>query len=250
MKSHAGGPDYDLDQLQELGKLGTGSFGEVLLVGYEGIGSSHTDQTGSLFALKTVSVQRVYEANIEESVKVERAVLEATDSPFVVRLAASYASPSYFYLLLEVALGGDLNCLYQHGGFFGSEPHARFYSACALLALEHLHGRRILYRDVKMENLVLDRKGYVKVCDFGVSSFNFDRSFSICGTPEYMAPEVADGSGHTCAADWWSLGVLVYELLQGCSPFLADDAATMFAKARRGIDPQPQPLGRAGQAAR
>mmetsp|Transcript_22039 Transcript_22039/g.58185 ORF Transcript_22039/g.58185 Transcript_22039/m.58185 type:complete len:283 (+) Transcript_22039:2-850(+) len=161
--------------------------------------------------------------------------MQATDSPFLVKLAACFDRDQELFFLLEPATGGDLYTIYRWRNFFGFEDHARFYMACTTCALEHLHGRGILYRDLKMENVVLDARGYAKLCDFGTSTFA-DRAFTMCGTPEYMAPEVFSGTGHGPAADWWTLGVLGFELMMAQTPFMDADPLQIFRNAREGID--------------
>ena len=100
-----------------------------------------------------------------------------------------------------------------------NEPHARFYAGQVLLALEHMHGRSVIYRDLKPENLLIDEHGYIKIIDFGFAKQTQDRAFTLCGTPEYLSPEQVAGKGHTKAVDYWALGILIFEMLQGFSPF-------------------------------
>merc|ERR1719476_949264 len=114
-----------------------------------------------------------------------------------------------------------------------------FYSACVLKGLEHLHERCIIYRDMKPENLLLDAKGYCKIADFGLAKFVLGKTFTTCGTPDYFAPELLKGTGHTFSLDWWTLGILIYEFMMGVTPFSADDLSLMFAKMSRGIDKAP-----------
>lgn len=166
----------------------------------------------------------------------EKGILRMTHSPFLVRLAATFNGDQHLYFLLEPAMGGELFTIYQRKNFYGSERHARFYVACVLRAFEHLHTRQIIYRDLKPENLLLDSKGYCKVTDFGLAKFVIGHTYTTCGTPDYFAPEMVLGLGHTSAVDWWTVGVLVYELMMSDTPFSAQDTIHIFRKVQRGIE--------------
>merc|ERR1719476_1057971 len=111
-----------------------------------------------------------------------------------------------------------------------------FYSACVLKGLEHLHERCIIYRDMKPENLLLDAKGYCKIADFGLAKFVLGKTFTTCGTPDYFAPEMLKGTGHTFALDWWTLGILIHEFMTGVTPFRDNDISKTFEKISKGID--------------
>lgn len=220
--------EYSLQDLDEVGLLGRGAFGSVTLV--------RCRKTSQLLAMKAVSKGMLVEMQLQHSVSIEKAVMQATCSQYLVKMAATFNRNDRLYFLLEAVMGGDLYTVYRRFDLFGSEAHARFYAACAVRGFEHLHERRILYRDLKMENLVLDLRGYCKLCDFGTSTFDFDEAFTMCGTPEYMSPEVVCGNGHGPAADWWSMGVLVYELVLSVTPFAEDEPLQIFAKAKAGIE--------------
>lgn len=166
----------------------------------------------------------------------EKAILQMTYSQFLVRSAAFFNGEEHLYFLLEPAMGGELFTVYQRRNFHGSEKHARFYIACVLRAFEHLHQRQIIYRDLKPENLLLDGQGYCKVTDFGLAKFVIGHTYTTCGTPDYFAPEMVLGIGHTCAVDWWTLGVLTYELMMADPPFNAEDTIYIFRKVQRGIE--------------
>ena len=125
------------------------------------------------------------------------------------------------YLLLEYVPGGELSSILQTAKFL-VEPVASFYTACITSALEHMHDRQIVYRDLKPSNILIDGDGYVKVVDFGLAKLGSSKTFTLCGTPEYLAPEIISNVGHTLAVDWWALGVIVFELLVGRPPFVAE----------------------------
>jgi len=221
--------------------LGCGAFGAVTLV--------RCPASGEALALKAVSKGIIIEKRMQRAVMLEKAAMQRTCSPFVIRLVATFNSSEHLFFLMEAALGGDLCSVYVRYGFHGSERHARFYVACMLRALEHLHGQGVVYRDIKMENVVLDGSGYGKLCDFGMAtclSGPEDRAYTVCGTPGYMAPEVVEAghTGYSYAADWWSLGVLLYELMTGTSPFAAPDAPQIHARVLAGIEVVSFPEGR------
>lgn len=170
------------------------------------------------------------------SVMNEKRILRMTSSPFLVGIAATFNDSQFLYFLLEPALGGELFTVYQRKSLYGSKKHARFYSGCVLLGLDHLHSSMVVYRDMKPENLLLNSKGYCKITDFGLAKFVIGHTYTTCGTPDYFAPEMVTGAGHTLAVDWWTLGVLVFELIAGDTPFSADDTIGIFRRVKRGID--------------
>lgn len=191
-------------------------------------------------ALKSLSKGMLVKRSLQKSVTSEKQVMQKADSPFIVKLLATFDAAQHLHFLMEAAMGGDLFTVYCRHSLYGSAAHARFYAACAARALEHLHGRRCLYRDLKMENLVLDCGGYAKLCDFGLAtclaSRPDGRARTVCGTLGYMAPEVAGGDGYSYAVDWWGLGILVFELMRGTSPFSAPAPWQIHAKVAAGIE--------------
>lgn len=136
--------------------------------------------------------------------------------PFLVNLFGCFQTPEHVCFVMEYSAGGDL-MLHIHSDVF-SEPRAVFYSACVVLGLQFLHEHKIVYRDLKLDNLLLDTEGYVKIADFGLCKEGMgygDRTSTFCGTPEFLAPEVLTDTSYTRAVDWWGLGVLLYEMLVG-----------------------------------
>eukprot|EP00927_Polykrikos_kofoidii_P059651 TRINITY_DN54793_c0_g1_i1.p1 TRINITY_DN54793_c0_g1~~TRINITY_DN54793_c0_g1_i1.p1 ORF type:complete len:891 (+),score=174.76 TRINITY_DN54793_c0_g1_i1:362-2674(+) len=218
--------EYNLAKLEVLGLLGCGGFGVVNLV--------KCGVTGGTFALKTLSKGHIIEQQQQESIMTEKAIMRMTDSSFLVRLAATFNSKESIAFLIEAALGGELFTVYLQEDLHGSEPHAIFYVACVTRAFCHLHARSIVYRDLKPENLLLDSKGYCKLADFGLAKFVVGHSFTTCGTPDYFAPEMVSGSGHTVAVDWWTVGILAYELMTSETPFCANDTMEIFKKILMG----------------
>ncbi|XP_012993910.2 cGMP-dependent protein kinase 2 isoform X2 [Esox lucius] len=188
--------------------LGVGGFGRVELV--------TTLQEGKYFAMKRVSKKHIVAKHQEEHVLFEKRILKATQSDFIVRLHFAFKDNRYIYMIMDFCVGGEIWTKLKEVGRF-DEPIAVFCTACVVEAYAYLHKKGIMYRDLKPENLMLDAKGYVKLVDFGFAKElrHGDKTYSFCGTPEYMAPEIIQNQGHDFAADFWSLGILVYELLVG-----------------------------------
>lgn len=227
---------YEFAKLEEVGILGSGAFGVVSLV--------RCGVTGRTMALKSVSKGVVVHKSLQRGMMWEKAAMQRVSSPFVTRLLSTFNDHDHLHFLMEVALGGDLLHTYHRHGYTGSPAPARFYAACVARALDHLHGRLVLYRDLKMENVVVDQRGYGKLCDFGMAacfSQPNERAWTLCGTSGHMAPEILAGSGYSFAVDWWGLGILVYELLMGVGPFAATDAHKTMAKVELGIDSVDMP---------
>lgn len=205
------------DDFELLKIVGQGAFGKVFQV--------RKRDTGEVFAMKVMRKDRILEKRHGEYVKAERDVLTAVVHPYVVTLRYSFQTSQKLYLVLDFINGGHLFFqLYRAGTF--DEPQARLYTAELVIALAHLHSLGFVHRDLKPENVLLDNEGHIKVTDFGLAKGNMSdaeeqRSNSFIGTMEYMAPEVVAGRGHGKAVDWWSVGILLYEMLCGMPPFRA-----------------------------
>jgi len=139
------------------------------------------------------------------------------------------------YFLLELALGGELYATYNKKGLFGKAPEAKFYVAGTLFAFEHLHSKNIVFRDLKPENLLLTDKGKVKLTDMGLAKVCLGKTFTTCGTPDYFAPELIASKGHNHAVDWWTLGILTFELMSGHPPFESASPMQIYSKVQKGI---------------
>uniref|UniRef100_A0A8C7X8B4 Protein kinase N1a n=1 Tax=Oryzias sinensis TaxID=183150 RepID=A0A8C7X8B4_9TELE len=156
-------------------------------------------------------------------------IVNMSHHPFLINLFACFQTSQHVCFVMEYTAGGDL-MMHIHTDVF-TEPRAVFYAACVVLGLQFLHDHKIVYRDLKLDNLLLDTDGYVKIADFGLCKEGMgygDRTSTFCGTPEFLAPEVLTDTSYTRAVDWWGLGVLIYEMLVGESPFPGDDEEEVF----------------------
>merc|ERR1719329_298649 len=214
--------------LRQIGLLGCGGFGAVNLV-------LHVP-TGKSYALKALSKGYVVKTGMQKSTITEKNILLMTNSVFITKLFATYNLTQSLYFLLEVALGGELFATYNRKSLHGSVPHARFYSAGVIFAFLHLHERYIIYRDLKPENLLLTDRGHIKLTDMGLAKFVIGKTFTTCGTPDYFAPELIASSGHSRAVDWWTLGILIFELLSGHPPFESSNPMHIYGKVMKGIE--------------
>ncbi|KAI4890034.1 hypothetical protein NFI96_005355 [Prochilodus magdalenae] len=172
--------------------------------------------------------------------KMERDILVEVNHPYIVRLHYAFQTEGKLYLILDFLRGGDLFSRLSKEVMF-TEEDVKFYLAELALALDHLHGLGIIYRDLKPENILLDEEGHIKLTDFGLSKESIDhenKAYSFCGTVEYMAPEVVNRRGHTQSADWWSYGVLMFEMLTGMLPFQGKDRKETMTMILKGNDPK------------
>ncbi|ORZ24529.1 kinase-like domain-containing protein [Absidia repens] len=204
--------------------LGRGAFGKVHLVRH------HKSQ--QLYAMKILKkASFVVQGKQANQLKTERQILEEVRHPFIVKLYYAFQTSDELHMVLEYAVGGELFRHLSHEGMF-SEPMARFYAAELVLALEHLHSLGIVYRDLKPENCLLDAQGHVILTDFGLSKVTVSmdgKSNTICGTLEYIAPEILMGLDYDYVVDWWSLGILLYDMLTGSPPFTGQRKKTTDA---------------------
>mmetsp|Transcript_31695 Transcript_31695/g.80018 ORF Transcript_31695/g.80018 Transcript_31695/m.80018 type:complete len:799 (-) Transcript_31695:373-2769(-) len=223
-----GSVKFQRTDLKRIGLLGCGGFGSVELWEHK--------SSGETYAMKGLSKGFVVRTGMQEAVMNEKNILMMTDSAFIIKLYATFNGTQMLYFLLEPALGGELYQTYSRKNLHGSEKHARFYLVCVVFAFEHLHDRCIIYRDLKPENLLFTDKGHVKLTDMGLAKFVVGKTFTTCGTPDYFAPELIKSAGHTVALDWWTLGILLFELLAGHPPFESAYPMQIYSKVLRGFE--------------
>merc|ERR1711936_895236 len=199
---------------QMIATLGVGGFGRVELVMIAG------DTKQRSFALKQMKKAQIVETKQQQHIMSEKEIMEESDCHFIVKLYKTFKDRKYLYMLMDSCLGGELWTILRDRGNF-DDSTTRFYTSCVVEAFDYLHSRGIIYRDLKPENLLLDGTGYVKLVDFGFAKKLMvgRKTWTFCGTPEYVAPEVILNKGHDISADYWSLGVLMFELLTGTPPF-------------------------------
>ena len=185
------------------------------------------------FALKIMKKSEVVRLKQVEHIKNEKEILSEVNHPFIVTLYCAFQDERNLYMLLEFIIGGELFTHLRKAGKFAND-HTRFYAAQIVMALQYLHNDSVVYRDLKPENLLLDLIGYLKITDFGFAKKVEDRTWTLCGTPEYLAPEIIQSKGHGKAVDWWASGILMYEMLVGHPPFMAENQMETYHKIMRG----------------
>ncbi|KXX74353.1 cAMP-dependent protein kinase catalytic subunit PRKX [Madurella mycetomatis] len=243
-----------LSDFQRVRTLGTGTFARVCLVrpshGTEG-------DRSRVYALKILRKTEVIKLKQIDHVRHERQILaDVAGHPFITKFIASFSDHDFLYILLDYVPGGELFTYLRKFRRF-DEDMARFYAAEIVLILEHLHEEQggIAYRDMKPENLLLDADGHIKLVDFGFAKRlgnEYDRpveTYTLCGTPEYLAPEVIHNKGHTTAVDWWALGILIYEFLTGYPPFWHQNPIEIYKQIveKPVVFPQEPPISDAAK---
>ena len=205
--------------------LGTGSFGRVKLVSY--------NKNGQFYALKILKKIEIIKLKQVDHILSEINILNLIDFPFCVGFYGIAQDERFVYLLLEYVPGGEL-FTYLRTTQYLQNDQAKFYAAQVALIFEHLHSKSIVYRDLKPENLLIDIKGFLKLTDFGFAKVIEGRTYTLCGTPEYLAPEILLQKGHGKPVDWWCLGILIYEMLVGIDPFSDDEPMAVYQNILRG----------------
>ena len=219
--SHKKVKDVKLEDFKVLKVIGRGSFGKVNLVEYL--------PTHETYAMKSLKKDLLIEQEQIENTLLEKEILQTIDYPLLCGLVFCFQTEERIYFIMPFLSGGEL---FQHLRKFRTfdEEKVRFYGAQIALALEYLHSKGIVYRDLKPENILMDEQGYLKLADFGMAKKLKDdeKAMSFCGTPEYLAPEIITMEGHDKNADWWSFGILLFEMLCGLPPFYVENLDKMY----------------------
>lgn len=205
--------------------LGVGTFGKVWLVTHK--------KTGKPYALKMLNKREIIGHHQVEGVIREKNIMTSIRHPFVVNLLCTFQDDLHLYMVIDMIQGGELFSVVHTETKDGiPNTNSRFYAACILESLAHLHARRITYRDLKPENILIDAMGYAILVDLGFAKIVMDKTYTLCGTPEYLAPEIILSKGHDKGVDYWAFGVLIFEMLVGRSPFYAygTDQVSLFKR--------------------
>ncbi|KAI9012554.1 kinase-like domain-containing protein [Phycomyces nitens] len=218
-------PKLKLDDFHLLRTLGTGSFGRVHL--------AQSRHNGRFYAIKVLRKTEVVRLKQVEHTNNEKHILETVANPFLVNLWGTFQDDECLYMVMDYVPGGELFSVLRKSKRFPDHV-AKFYAAEVVLAIEYLHSKDIAYRDLKPENLLLDNTGHIKITDFGFAKHVSDITWTLCGTPDYLAPEVIQSKGYSKSVDWWSLGVLIFEMLAGYPPFYDDDHLKLYEKIIQG----------------
>jgi serine/threonine protein kinase len=205
--------------------LGTGSFGRVRL-------AKHMPSS-KICAVKILKKNEIIRLKQVEHILAEKVILAQIDHPFIVNLWGYFQDRKNLYLIMEFVVGGEFFTHLRRAGRFNNDSSC-FYAAQIVLIFEYLHSKDVVYRDLKPENLLLDHTGYLKLTDFGFAKKVDYRTWTLCGTPEYIAPEILLNKGHGKPVDWWALGILIYEMLAGAPPFVDDDPMGIYQKILAG----------------
>lgn len=207
--------------------VGTGTFGRVRVVKIKG----NADR--SPMAIKILKKSEVIRLKQVEHVKAEKQILCMIEHPFIVNLLTTFQDEKRLFMLLEYVNGGELFSFLRKEGRLPND-HARFYAGEIILAFAYIHSMHMVYRDLKPENLLIDCEGHIKITDFGFAKIVEDRTWTLCGTPEYLAPEIIQSKGHGKGVDWWALGILMFEMLAGYPPFYDENPFGIYQKVLAG----------------
>lgn len=219
----------ELTDFNLLATVGTGTFGRVRLATLEVPGL----KAPVALALKIMKKSEIIRLKQVEHVKAEKQILTLVHHPFVVNLLSAFQDDRRVVMVLEYVNGGELFSYLRQEGRLPIDS-ARFYSAEIVCAFEYLHSLNIVYRDLKPENLLIDSGGHLKIADFGFAKVVEKRTWTLCGTPEYLAPEIIQSKGHGKPVDWWALGILTFEMLAGYPPFFDDNPFGIYQKVLAG----------------
>jgi len=214
-----------VDEFEMFDTLGTGTFGRVRLVQYK--------QESSYYALKILKKSEIIRLKQVDHIKSEVTLLRQLNHPFIVNLLGHFQDEKKLYMVLEYVHGGELFSHLRREGRFPDDT-SRYYAAEIVLAFAYMHSMNIVYRDLKPENLLISTSGHMKITDFGFAKQIEDKTWTLCGTPEYLAPEIIQSKGHGKPVDWWALGILCFEMLAGYPPFYDENPFGIYQKILQG----------------
>ena len=212
--------DYEMGET-----LGTGSFGRVKI--------AKDKKTKEYVAMKIMKKMEILKSKQADHISNEIKILSMIDHPFVITFGGFTQDDRNLYLALELINGGELFTYLRGVGRFPIDQ-ARIYIAEIICIFDYLHNMNIVYRDLKPENILIHKSGYLKLTDFGFAKIIEDRTYTLCGTPEYLAPEIILNKGHGKPVDWWTFGILLYEMIAGIDPFSDDDPMMVYQKILKG----------------
>ena len=225
--NHNSVKQVQLEDFKVLKVIGRGSFGKVCLVEYL--------PRNEIYAMKSLKKDILIEQEQIENTLLEKEILQTIDHPLLCGLVFCFQTSERIYFIMPFLCGGEL---FHHLRKFRTfdEEKVRFYGAQIAIALDYLHTKGIIYRDLKPENILMDELGYLRLADFGMAKKlkEGEKAMSFCGTPEYLAPEIITGEGHNKSADWWSFGILIYEMLCGIPPFYVENLERMYEMIKKG----------------
>ena len=226
-------PNAQVDDFTLMRTLGTGSFGRVLLVG-------HKDRKNELMAMKVMEKARIVKLKQVEHIISEIRIIDSMKFNFLVGMEYFFKDNVYVFLVMPFVNGGEMFVHLRAQRKF-DETMAKFYTAQVILGLEYMHNLGIVYRDLKPENILIDKDGYLKITDFGFcKKIDETRTYTLCGTPEYLTPEIILSQGYNKSVDWWSMGILIFEMAAGYPPFSARDPMKIYEKIVAGKYNCPQ----------
>ena len=225
----------DLTNYEMLKVLGEGSFGRVKL--------TKNLKTNTYCAFKQLKKYDIVKFKQVDHLKNENYILYSLEHPFIVKMEGMTQDKRFLYIAMEYVAGGELFTYLRSVGKF-SPNQACFYASHVTLMFEYLHSKNVIYRDLKPENLLIDPDGYLKLTDFGFAKIVEGRTYTLCGTPEYLCPEILTNKGHGKGVDWWTLGILIYEMIAGIDPFNDDDPMAIYQNILRGVIKFPRKFDR------